>query len=278
MALILAMPLMNQLQPKWEALATLYSVREKPSQVYHWSTFVLSNILAEFPYNIGAGTLFFVAWYFPVGFWRPFSGAEMNSRGIYQWLMIMAFELWWSTFGQAIAALTPNSQTAAILTTLFASFVLSFNGVLQPLRSLTEFWHWMYHVSPYTYLIGGLVSNVISGTTVTCAPTELNIVTPPSGQTCQQFIGAFVAQNAGQILNPNATSACEYCKYATGDEYLTTVSMQYGDRWRNFGFMFAYIIFNIFAAFLFFYMTKVARFSLKQLALTLKKKNRATEG
>jgi ABC-type multidrug transport system permease subunit len=255
---------MNQLQPKWEALSSIYSVREKPSKTYHWATFVVSNMLAEIPYNILSGTLFFFPWYFGVGFFQPFSSTEQNSRGIYQWLMLMLFEMWWSTFGQAMAALSPNAQTASVLTTLFASFVITFNGVLQPLKALVEFWHWMYYLSPYTYLIGGLTANAISGTEVTCSATELNIFNPPSGQTCQQFAGSFV-QFAGNILNPDATANCEYCRYSVGDQYLTTVNMSFSDRWRNLGFMIVYIAFNAACAFLFFYLTKVARLNLAGL-------------
>jgi len=158
---------MNQLQPKWEALASLYSVREKPSKIYGWSIFVLSNIVAELPYNAVTGTLFFIGWYFGVGFSRPFSGSDKNTRGLYDWLMLMTFEMWWSklcqivicqtmlnagigTFGQAMAALSPSAEVASTFTTLFASFVVTFNGVLQPLSSLIQFWHWMYYLSPYS--------------------------------------------------------------------------------------------------------------------------------
>jgi ABC-type multidrug transport system permease subunit len=270
------MPLMNQLQPKWEALASLYSVREKPSKIYGWSTFVLSNIVVEIPYNFVTGSLFFIGWYFGVGFSQPFSGSESNNRGIYQWLMIMLFEMWWSTFGQAMAALASSAEVASTFTTLFASFVITFNGVLQPLSALVQFWHWMYYLSPFTYLIGGLVANSISGTTVVCAPSELNIFNPPSGQTCQSFAGAFV-EVSGKLLNPEATSNCEYCRYSVGDQYLHTLNMSLDDRWRNFGFMWVYILFNAFCVFLFFYLTKVARFNTMELAAKFSKKTAKTE-
>ncbi|OBT40726.1 hypothetical protein VE00_09781 [Pseudogymnoascus sp. WSF 3629] len=259
MACILAMPFMNQIQPQWEALSQLYSVREKPSKIYHWSTFVLSSILVEFPYNFGAGTLFFVAWYFPIGFWRLFETSTMNNRGIYEWLLYMLFQMWWSTFGQAIAAFSPNAQTAATYTTLLASFVIAFNGVLQPLSALIQFWHWMYYLSPFTWLISGMVTNVVSGTVVACSSAELSVFTPPSGQTCQEFAGSFVSLATGRLLNPEATTACQYCRFATGDEYLTTLNMSFDDRWRNLGYLCAYVIFNASAAFFFFYLTKVAK-------------------
>lgn len=177
------------------------------------------------------------------------------------------------TFGQAMAALTPTAEVASTFTTLFASFVISFNGVLQPLNSLIKFWHWVYYISPYTYLIGGLVANSLSGMTVTCAQSELNIFNPPTGQTCQSFAGAFV-EVSGKLLNPNATSACEYCRYSIGDQYLQTLNMSFDDRWRNFGFMFVYIVFNTTLCFAFFYLTKIASFNTTKLAAKFSRKTK----
>lgn len=46
-----------------------------------------------------------------------------------------------------MAALSPSAEVAATFTTLFASFVITFNGVLQPVSQLVGFWHWMYDLS-----------------------------------------------------------------------------------------------------------------------------------
>lgn len=274
MATILAMPLMNQMQPHWESLASLYSARERPSKMYHWSIFVFSNIIAEMPFNLVAGTLFFLPWYFAVGFWHGFSDSDRASRGAYQWLMIMLFELWWSTFGQVMAALSPNAQTATTFSTLFASFVITFNGVLQPLRQLISFWHWMYYLSPYTWLISGLMSNSVSGLKVVCSTTEINVFNPPKGQTCLDYAGAFI-KHAGAIYNPNATTACQYCRYSIGDQYLATVNMSYADRWRNLGLLCVYIIFNATMVFVAFWLTKVVRLNFFGLATKFGKKKQA---
>jgi ABC-type multidrug transport system permease subunit len=45
----------------------LYEIRERPSKVYHWLAFLIAAILAEIPWNLLVGTLFFFGWYFPVG-------------------------------------------------------------------------------------------------------------------------------------------------------------------------------------------------------------------
>ncbi|KAH0541819.1 hypothetical protein FGG08_003702 [Glutinoglossum americanum] len=258
MAVILAIPLMNQLQPRWAALSALYLVREKPSKAYHWSTFVLSNIIVEIPYNIFCGTLFFFPWFFAVGTWRDYS--DRASRGAYTWLMVMLFQMWWSTFGQSIAALAPNEQTAATLTTLFAAFVVMFNGVLQPLKALVGFWHWMYYLSPFTWLISGLLSTALHGVEISCAPAEINTFPPPENRSCGDYAGAFVKMMNGKILNPKATSSCEYCRFSTGDQYLSTIDMRWQDRWRNFGFLVAYILFNVLLVFVFYFFSKVRGF------------------
>ena len=35
--------------------------------MYHWLTFLIAAVLAEIPWNLLVGTLFFFGWYFPVG-------------------------------------------------------------------------------------------------------------------------------------------------------------------------------------------------------------------
>jgi ABC-type multidrug transport system permease subunit len=275
MAIILGMPLMNQLQPRFAELAQVYLVREMPSKMYHWSTFVLSALLVEIPYNLMTGTLFFFPWYFAVGFYRDWpDDTNKNARGVYIWLMLMFFEMWISTFGQAIAALAPNPQTASTLTTLFASFVVAFNGVLQPLSHLVKFWHWMYYLSPYTWLIGGMMSTAVHGVPINCATKEINHFSPPFGQTCGEYAGAF-ARMRGRLLNPDATADCMYCRYANSDEYLRTLNMNYNDHWRNMGLMAVYVIFNMTMAFVFFYLAKVVSWNSSKLTLLKSRKRTA---
>jgi ABC-type multidrug transport system permease subunit len=62
-------------------------------------------------------------------------------------------EMWISTYGQLLAALAPNTQTAALLIPLSFTFVALFCGVVQPLSQLVTFWHWVHYASPFTWLI-----------------------------------------------------------------------------------------------------------------------------
>jgi ABC-type multidrug transport system permease subunit len=245
MALILAMPLMNQLQPRFADLAKVYLVREKPSKMYHWTTFMLSALLVEIPFNVVAGTLYFIPWFNGVKFYHNWSHTTNKAaRGVYMWVMLMFFQMWISTFGQAMAALAPNPQTASTFTTLSASFAILFSGVLQPISQLISFWHWIYRASPYTYVIGGMVSNALHGVSVNCTPQEINHFSPPAGQTCGEYAGAFT-RSRGNLLNPSATDDCRYCRYKNSDEYLAYLEISYGDRWRNIWLMAVYVVFNM---------------------------------
>ncbi len=277
MSCILGMPLMNQLQPQFFELSQIFLVREKPSRMYHWTTFIVSVLMVELPYNWVAGTIFFFPFYYATGFYKTYTFA-VHERGAYAWLMLMAFQMWFSSFGQSMAALAPNAETAAVFTTLFASFVILFNGVLQPISQLISFWHWMYYLSPFTYVIGGQMSNAVSGVPIICEPKEISVFSPPDGQTCGEFAGRFT-EMIGQILNPDATAACEFCRYATGDQYLLSVQMIYGDRWRNLGIVVGYAFFNFALATALFYLTKMiswefARASLQKMVERRRGKNK----
>lgn len=59
--------MINQIQPRFFFLRDLYEIRERPSKIYHWLSFLLAAVLAEIPWNLFVGTLFFFGWYFPVG-------------------------------------------------------------------------------------------------------------------------------------------------------------------------------------------------------------------
>ncbi|GAA5967234.1 hypothetical protein JCM3765_001744 [Sporobolomyces pararoseus] len=239
MAVVLAAPLAQQLQPKYLGLRQLYTAREKPSRMYHWSVLVFSSVVVEIPFNIVAGTLFFVCWYWTVGL--P-SGA--NRAGYAYLIYSVLFELYYASFAQFVASFSPNAMAASVLYSSLFSFVIIFNGVVQPVAQLPYFWRsWMYHLSPFTYLIDGLVSNALGGVDIRCKQDQFQIVNPPAGQQCVEWMAPYT-QSSGGYAAVLDNGSCGFCQYATGDEFLTTVGMSYSHRWRNIGFMCAYIVFN----------------------------------
>ncbi|KAH8684346.1 putative ABC multidrug transporter [Tricladium varicosporioides] len=242
-SLILSAPLMNQMQPRFFQVRELYQTREEPSKMYHWSIFVASIVVTEILTNFYTGTLFFIPWFFAVGFSKNFH--NNSGRSAYMWIVFMMYEMWVSTFGQLLAALAPNAQIGGLLIPISFVFVVLFCGVLQPLSQLVKFWHFVHYASPFTWLVEGLFTTVLHNTTVTCTSRELNILQPPSAMSCGQFMTPFLSLGIGTIYNPNATSDCEFCRYKDGDQYLKGLSMSWDHRWRDFGFMWAYVAFNV---------------------------------
>lgn len=60
-------------------------------------------------------------------------------------------------------------------------------------------------------------------------------------------------------------SDCQYCPLSTADQYLNSVSISYDTRWRNYGIGFSYIVFNVCAAVLLYYLIRVRKGSGRSL-------------
>jgi len=242
LSVVISTTLAQQLQPKYLQHRTLYEAREKPSRMYSWIVQPLASLCAEIPWNVISGTVYFLCFYFTVFYPEARYGAE---RGIYWWLMYMIFQLYFISFGQAVAAISPDATAASILFSSLFSFVLIFCGVFQPPAQLPYFWRsWMYPLSPFNYLIAGLLSNTVGNLPVECANNEYTIIQPTAG-TCQDYLGQYIQNSGGYLANPNAAADCQFCQYRTGNEFLSTLQIQYGDKWRNLGIFIAYCIFNI---------------------------------
>ena len=86
--------------------------------MYSWTALVTSQILVELPWNIVGSSLFFLCWYWTVGF--------PSSRAGYTYLMMgVIYPMYYTTIGQAVAAMAPSAEIAALLFSLLFSFVLS---------------------------------------------------------------------------------------------------------------------------------------------------------
>jgi ATP-binding cassette subfamily G (WHITE) protein 2 (SNQ2) len=239
--LLLCLVLIVLLQPRLIFQRAIYTVRERYSNMYHWTVFVVANVVVEVPFNVVISSLGFICWYFPVGWWSDIS----EGRGAFMYLVFILYQLYHTSFSQAIAIVCPNAETAAMLTILFYTFILAFSGVLVPLTQLPQFWHFAYYVSPFTWLVSALMTTGTHDVQVECSELELNVFQPPTNMTCGDYAGAFTQAIGANILNPKASQDCKFCMYAVADTYLKTIGMDYGDRWRNVGFLVVYILFNV---------------------------------
>jgi ATP-binding cassette subfamily G (WHITE) protein 2 (SNQ2) len=216
MTLTIAPPLIQQLQPKFIEARQIYESREANSKIYSWFAFVTGAILVEIPYSLLAGTLYMMCWWWPaIG-----RGRSAFDSG-YTWMLLMLFELFYVSFGQAIASFSPNELLASLLVPVFFIFVVSFCGIVVPYAALPYFWRsWMYYLTPFRYLLGGFLAVAVHDVPVICDSTEFARFAAPPGQTCQSYTAPYVA-SAGGYVQTGPNGLCEFCQYATGDQFVS---------------------------------------------------------
>ncbi|OAX78545.1 hypothetical protein ACJ72_07147 [Emergomyces africanus] len=251
--------LIQQIMPHFVAQRSLYEVREGPSKTYSWQTFIISNIVVELPWNSLMSVLIFLCWYYPVGLYHNAEPTDaVNLRATQMWLMIWTFLLFSSTFTHLMIAAFDAVASAGNLGNLLFLLCLLFCGVLATPEQLPGFWIFMYRVSPFTYLVSGMLSAGLSNTNVTCADNEYLHFDPVNG-TCGEYLESYMSKAGGYLETEMATAECSYCPIKETNEFLAGISSSYSDIWRNFGVMWAFIIVNIFAACLVYWWARVPK-------------------
>jgi ABC-type multidrug transport system ATPase subunit/ABC-type multidrug transport system permease subunit len=220
-----------QLQPLFLQRRDLYEAREKKSKMYHWSAFVTGLIVSEIPYLIICAVLYFVCFYYTVGF-----PSSASSAGAVFFVMLI-YEFIYTGIGQFVAAYAPNALFASLVNPFLIGIMALFCGVLVPYVQIQEFWrYWLYYLNPFTYLMGSLLVFTTWDAEVVCKDSELAVFDTPSGQTCMEYLSEYM-QGMGarsNLLNPDATSECMVCQYRTGKDYLYTINLtEKVDGWRD---------------------------------------------
>jgi len=112
--------------------------------------------------------------------------------------------------------------------------------------TLAKFWRsWLYQLTPYTRVLSAMLSTELKGLEITCVDDEFTVFDPPSGQTCMEWAGAFMNAVGGYVDNPDDTSGCRYCQYRFGDQFFTSLNINFSNRWRDAFLILAYFAFNI---------------------------------
>lgn len=69
----------------------------------------------------------------------------------------------------------------------------------------------MYRVSPFTYLIEGMLTTAVANTNVVCSDIELLNFEPTGGLTCGDYMAQYKSNYGGYLVDDLATSGCEFC-------------------------------------------------------------------
>ncbi|KAG9253686.1 brefeldin A resistance protein [Emericellopsis atlantica] len=244
MTLTISPPLIQQLQPVFLNARNIFESRENNAKIYSWFAWTTAAVVVEIPYAIVAGGVYFNCW------WWGIFGLDVSAFASgFAFLLVLLFELYYVSFGQAIASFAPNALLASLLVPIFFLFVVSFCGVVVPAQQLPTFWRsWMYWLSPFHYLLEGLLGVAIHDLPVRCTSAEFAQFTPPPGTSCDEYVQPFI-QQAGGYVETGAGGVCNYCQFATGDEFGRSFSVYYSHKWRDFGIFCGFIAFNYFVIF-----------------------------
>ena len=123
-----------QLQPLFIERRDIYEAREKKSKMYSWVAFVTGLIVSELPYLCVCAVLYFVCWYYTVGF-----PSASNKAGAVFFVMLM-YEFVYTSIGQFVAAYAPNALFASLANPVVIGVLVSFCGVLVPYSQIQPFW------------------------------------------------------------------------------------------------------------------------------------------
>ena len=271
MILIIFNELVSQAMPQFVIQRSLYEARERPSKVYSWKVFVLSQIIVELTWNSLMAAIMFFCWYYPIGLYRNAIPTDsVAERGGLMFLFLLAYLLFTGTLTHFCIAGLDSAEGGAQLAQLMFILSLIFCGVLVSPSQLPRFWIFMYRVSPFTYLVSGMLSTGLANTEVICADNELLVMQPPSNQTCGEYLQAWIhgqtnmPASGGYLVDDNATSDCQFCPLSETNAFLSTLSSNYDDRWRNFGILCVYIVFNMGATLLVYWLARVPKKSSKE--------------
>ncbi|KAL9088373.1 MAG: hypothetical protein Q9159_003147 [Coniocarpon cinnabarinum] len=258
--LVLTLPptVVNAVVPKFFQNMMLWMVREYPSRIYGWFAFTTAQVVGEIPIAIFSSVLYWVLWYWP-SMSAQSHDTESSTAG-YVFLMVMLFFLFMSSWGQWITAFAPSFTVISNVMPFFFVMFSLFNGVIRPWAGLPVFWrYWMYYVNPSTWWIGGVLAAVLHDVPVICADNEYARFTPPAGQTCQGYAGAFVNASTGYMTEgvTNGQTVCNFCQYNSGDDYLQSLNISAGDKWRDFGIFLVFVFTNYMLVYFFIWSCRV---------------------
>ncbi|KZP09310.1 hypothetical protein FIBSPDRAFT_873679 [Athelia psychrophila] len=247
----------NAIIAKFFMVRGLFESREGPSKAYSWIALITSFILTSLPIGAVSAVLYFLPSFFISNY------ARSTSTAGFVFLMILLFNWFAILFSFALASAAPSPTTAANILPFLLAIMSIVNGIFVPHAQMTNPWRdFVYWVNPVTYYVGAFLGSTLHDLPIECTSSDLAFFNPPSGKTCVEYAGEWVASSGGYLANPSATSDCGFCQYSNGDQFLAGLDIRYADRWRDFGIFLAYTVFNAFLAYSLFYFFRVRQVSV----------------
>ncbi|EIM21935.1 P-loop containing nucleoside triphosphate hydrolase protein [Wallemia mellicola CBS 633.66] len=253
--------------PKFFTNYEIFNRRENLSRVYSWYSFVTSYLLCELPYAFLNATIYWVIWYWPKGFSHTTDGDfRLGSPAGLTFLMIIEAFIFANWLAAWMCTMSPNVKFTMDIMPFIIILLFFVNGIFIDYAKQPVFWeYFMYYVNPYTYLLGGLIGATVSDVEIQCSSREITTFSPPSGETCLSYAGAFVETMGGYLLNGDSTGDCQYCPMSNSNAFLDQKHVFHatGWPWGYFGIFTLFSISSFALTYFFYYITKVNPPNLK---------------
>ncbi|KAK4095235.1 hypothetical protein Purlil1_31 [Purpureocillium lilacinum] len=259
--LFLCNAIVNVILARYFFASLHWLLREGPSHAYGWVAFASSVILSEMPGAVLVTVLYFVLWYFP-------SGLPLGGQAAYIFLFLLTYEIFQVLLGLFMMALSPDLGGAGNILVFIVCTCNWFNGIIVPYHQIQVFWrYWLYYLSPFTYLLGGMVTAVTSSAVVSCADADITRFLPPPNQSCSSYASGWADSASAQLLNPDAfaPTECQVCQWSRGEQFLAQFNLgggQLGGQWGCWGIFMIFTVSNLFLVYFFTWATKVRGWKL----------------
>lgn len=117
----------------------------------------------------------------------------------------------------------------------------------------------MYRVNPFTYFVEGFLGAALANARATCASNEWLLFNAPDGTTCGNYLESYLSVAPGFLEDSSATDQCRYCQIGETNTFLSGVNIHYANRWRDFGLMWVFTMFNLAAAIFLYWLIRVPK-------------------
>ncbi|ODO03503.1 hypothetical protein L198_02350 [Cryptococcus wingfieldii CBS 7118] len=239
----------------------MYLARERLG-IYSWQALITSLLVVAMPVLLLGWNIMFFCFYWTAGFVGGTPG-----DGVLIWLCFVLCAFLTAGFGILLGAVSPKECLCLTSCRSFGTVSLPIiaSGVLADIAAVLNTLSWAlvfydalpapFHyffswLSPLRYLYGALMTPRSSTSHSPAPPKTSSPSTPPSGQTCIDYTASYLSTTSGFLVNPDATSACQYCSNSTGSDYVRQMGFSEGAMWRDWALTIVWCISNVAFCFL----------------------------
>ena len=257
--------MMQQTIPHFLYHRTMFEARERPAKLFGWFPWIMAQITSEFPWQLITGTLAFLAWFYPVGFFRTMEQTNsVSERSGLTWMITVTLHLFISTYSQVWVAGFDAPEIGAQIASVFYAVSFNYSGVMRYPRG---FWLFIYRASPFSYYTSAMLASILGDGDIVCSSSELVRFTTPTNATttltCGEYMQPYIDSFGGYLTNPNSNTTCNFCSQSKTNDYLESVHADFDLRWQNWGIFFCFVFINMILTVFFYWLARVPKTARK---------------